>query len=262
MELALLNQSGLSLLDLEFQRRALTRQMIAHFVPAWAEDKWRAVGLSFRLPENERPWPYAVYSDPNVLPVGSFFPIYYRSQVPDGELGDHDPMEAQILAAADPLDATTPSHEGLETRGDVPCDVWIPSGVDGVRLAAESADGVEDTSYPIVVDDVEGQAPRSIRVSNFVLPAWFVLGSPGPWDYLGVLSGPQTLTEGGYVIKDDNGSVTNVFGGERARASFAAKTASPFTRAARRTSKVEAAVLGVDWVAHHRAKYPGAPKAA
>lgn len=258
MELALLNQSALSPLDLEFQRRALERQMIEHFAPAWAAGKWAAVGLSFRLPETDRPWPYAVYTETTGLPAGAFFPIYYRSQVPDGELGDHDPMEAQVLASTDPLDATTPSHEGMETRGDPPCDLWIPSGIVGLRIAAESSDAVEDTSYPIVVDDVEGQAPRAIRVSNFVLPAWFVLGSAGPWDYMGVLDGPQKLTPGGYVIQDDNGNVTDVFGSERARASLETKRATPFSRAARRTSKLEAAKLDVDWVGHHRSKYSGA----
>lgn len=260
MELALLNRSQrLSLLDLEYQRRALTRQMVEHFAPAWAASKWAAAGLSFRLPTNDRPWPYAVYSDPGVLPLGSFFQIFYRDQVPDGELGDHDPTEAQVRAAADPLDATTPSHEGLETRGDVPCDLWIPSGTPGVRFAAEACDAVEDLWYPIVVDDVEGQPAREIRVSNFVLPDWFVLGSKGPWDFMGVLTGPQEITPGGYVIKDDHGDVTNVFGAHRkfARERLEEKLASPFTRAAKRTAKLEAFKLDVDWRDHLRSKYAG-----
>lgn len=258
MELALLNQSHLTLLDLEFQRRALEKQMVEHFVPAWSADKWKAVGLDFKLPESEQPWPYAVYTDASVLPVGGFFAIYYRSEVPDGELGDHDPMQAQVLAAADPIDATTPSHEGMETRGDVPCDLWIPSGIAGVRYAAEAADAVEDTAYGIMVDDVQGEPPRAIMVSNFVLPAWFVLGSQGPWDYMGTLTGPQQITPGGYVIKDDHGDVTNVFGSRRelGEARLKAKLASPFTRAARRTAKLEAFKLDVDWRDHLRSKYP------
>lgn len=259
MELALLNQSGLSLLDLEFHRRALTKQMLEHFAPAWATARWKDVGIDFALPESEDPWPYAAYSDAAGLPTGGYFPIYYRTTVPDGELGDHDPMQAQILAAADPLDATTVSHEGLETRGDPPCDLWIPSGVDGVRLAAESADAVEDTHYSITVDDVEGQPPRIIMVSNFVLPAWFVRGSQGPWDYMGVLTGPQQITPGGYVIQDDNGNVSNIFGGEMGRMNVEAKLETPFSRAARRTTKAQAKLLGIDWVDHLRAKYTPKP---
>lgn len=260
MELALLNQSRLSLLDLEFQRRALETQMVEHFVPAWTTEKWRALGLDFKLPESEQPWPYAVYTDPTVLPVGAFFPLYYRSEVPDGELGDHDPMQAQVLASTNPLDATTPSHEGLETRGDPPCDLWIPSGIDGVRLAAEAGDPVEDTSYPITVTGVQGQPPRDILVSNFILPAWFVRGSAGPWDYLGVLAGPQEITPGGYVIQDDHGAVADIFGGARGRAALDRKRETPFSRAARRTTKLQAALEGRDWRELHAEKY--GPKAS
>jgi hypothetical protein len=247
----------MSLLDIEFQRRALNKQMVEHFVPAWSAAQWGRFGLSYRLEGGDVPWPVVAYSDPSVLPAGNFYPISYRPVVPDGELGDHDPMQGQVKANLDNvLDAVIPSHECLETRGDLPCDIWIPVSP-GRRIAAEASDPVEDTWYEILVDDVEGQAPRMIRVSNFILPAWFVPGSMGPWDYLGALTGPLQLAPGGYYIEDRNGTVVDVWETEAARAALVAKLARPFCRAARRASKAVARYAGIDWRDVHRALFKG-----
>lgn len=58
-------------------------------------------------------------------------------------------------------------------------------------LAYETADPTEEDVYLI----------DGIPVSNFVLPAWFQdIGKPvGPFDYMGKLTAPLTLTRGGYV---------------------------------------------------------------
>lgn len=49
----------------------------------------------------------------------------------------------------------------------------------------EIGDPVDGTFYL-----VEVEPGVLVMVSNFVLPAWYVPGSAGPWDYLGLTTGP------------------------------------------------------------------------
>jgi hypothetical protein len=55
-------------------------------------------------------------------------------------------------------------------------------------------------------------------VSNFILPAWFnPLDKTGPWDALGRLHGPFTMTKGGYWIEMADGGVRQVFADDNGR---------------------------------------------
>ena len=37
-----------------------------------------------------------------------------------------------------------------------------------------------------------------VVLENFVTPNWYIVGSNGPWDFLGVLQGPLQRTDSGY----------------------------------------------------------------
>lgn len=93
--------------------------------------------------------------------------------------------------------STTISHEVLEMVRDQDA-AGYRLALNGTAYADEACDAVEDTGYFI----------GGVRVSNFVTPAWYVEGSKGPWDHMGVLHGPLQQTSGGYTIELKGGQVS------------------------------------------------------
>jgi hypothetical protein len=92
------------------------------------------------------------------------------------------------------------SHEADEMVGDRGANVWAdrPDGV--TEEALELCDRVEDTTYTVTNDD-----GSQVECSNFLTRAAFDPGSPGPYDFLGVLTGQMDKTPGGYVILRQTG---------------------------------------------------------
>jgi hypothetical protein len=95
---------------------------------------------------------------------------------------------------------STISHELLELLADPTCNLsmlaaWPARSNKIASVSYEVCDPVEDNSY--VIRTKSGP----VNVSNFILPAWFVRDSKGPWDYLNKLNkhGPLKLTSGGYL---------------------------------------------------------------
>jgi hypothetical protein len=114
------------------------------------------------------------------------------------------------------------SHEGVEAGADPGCNVWALRA-DGVLVAYEVGDPVEVQAYPKTCKD-----GTIVYVSNFVTPAWFEPGNPGPFDYMcaaglpgGVPpAGPMQLAPGAggnYLITAsfDGSSEGQVFGMRR-----------------------------------------------
>jgi hypothetical protein len=94
------------------------------------------------------------------------------------------------------------SHEVIETVGDPNVNLWADDGI-GSEWALELCDAVESNSYSIDLSD--GQPP--IRVSDFLLPSFFVsLGRP-PYNFLASQgpSAPFVTASGGYQIKRSAG---------------------------------------------------------
>lgn len=87
------------------------------------------------------------------------------------------------------------SHEADEIVGDRSANIWAdrPDGV--TEEALELCDRVEDTTYTVTNDD-----GSQVECSNFLTRAAFDPGSPGPYDFLGLLKGQTDRTPGGYVI--------------------------------------------------------------
>lgn len=96
----------------------------------------------------------------------------------------------------------TADHEAKEMLGDMDAsalaEIETSGGFRGV--AYELCDPVEadKDGYPVKL-----KSGKVFQVSNFVLPAWFAQGAPGPYDYMGQLKAPLTLRPGGYMAKFD-----------------------------------------------------------
>jgi hypothetical protein len=82
------------------------------------------------------------------------------------------------------------SHEIIEMIADPTCDKQATSG--GHTYDYEACDPVEADGYMV----------NGVNLSNFVLPAWYVTGRPGPYDFLGKLQAPLTIDAGGYMTVD------------------------------------------------------------
>lgn len=120
-----------------------------------------------------------------------------------GDLGYHDDDEAtpsaRIFAADDreygALVPVTISHEIVEMLGDPSAQRMAPDG----RHILELCDPVEADADGY---DIAGADGAPVRVSNFVLPAWFGLANPGEdrrVDFRGLLTAPYALRPGGYA---------------------------------------------------------------
>lgn len=166
----------------------LQAQVDRDFLPAWG-NKATAVSISF-APMSEIP-----HLDPTKC-----WPIFLNKHSNDpGALGWHDDQTGRIFSRVFVGDCmrygldwgVTLSHELLEMILDPDVSrVWkMPDG----RLAAlEACDAVE-------ADALAYSSTTGIRVSNFVLPAYFSTG-PGPYDFRGDLHAPcPALTPGGYM---------------------------------------------------------------
>jgi hypothetical protein len=95
----------------------------------------------------------------------------------------------------------TASHELVEML----VDPWAVLGVDlgnGDWVAWEAADPVEADAYGYLIGDV--------LVSDFITPAWFTPGAPGPYDWTHSCPAPLTLLPGGYVAVQRNGQWSQV----------------------------------------------------
>lgn len=116
-----------------------------------------------------------------------------------GALGYHDETSAglplskvfPILDAQDGVTwSSTASHEVLEMLAD-PMLGLCAQAPDGQIWAVEVCDAVEATGY-----EIDG-----VSVSNFVKPGYFMPPkNPGerPYDYLGLVSSPLQILQGGY----------------------------------------------------------------
>jgi hypothetical protein len=86
--------------------------------------------------------------------------------------------------------SVTITHELWEMLVDPNIRLCVMDDRRGVFVAYESADAVEADNLAL---DVNG-----IAISSFVLPSFFVVGAPGPYDFGHVLNEPFELAEGGY----------------------------------------------------------------
>lgn len=165
---------------------ALQKQVSNDFASAWGTD----AHLVF-VPKGQTPdpaaWQLAILDNSDQA----------------GALGYHDLTSAgqplgKVFAGTDKQYGynwtVTTSHELLEMLGDPDIDLCV-QGADTqgnpLFYAYEACDAVEA--------DGDGYQIDGVTVSNFVTPAWFTAGEPGPWDHRSLLTGAQQLRPGGYI---------------------------------------------------------------
>jgi hypothetical protein len=138
------------------------------------------------------------------VPPGYWQIVLFDDSDSPGALGYHD-----ITASGQPLGkvfakttmadglnwTVTLSHELLETLADpfvnIACEADNASGVPTRFYAREVGDAPED--------DSDGYLINGVLVSDFVYPAWFMPGMPGPYDFQKKITGPFQLLAGGYI---------------------------------------------------------------
>jgi len=164
---------------------ALQTQMDRDFSKSW--------GLSCRIVRATRA----------TAPVGSWWLSILDDTDMAGALGYHDLTPAglplsKIFAKTDKQYGLSPtvtaSHELCEMLVDPfirDAVIYQTSQSAGYIFAQETADPVEA--------DVLGYQISGVQVSDFVTPAWFAPGLPGPWDFMRHCTGPLQLTKGGYI---------------------------------------------------------------
>ena len=144
--------------------------------------------------------------------------------------GNASPIAFLAISTCNTLDdvSIAISHEVCETAGDAGCNVWADDGA-GAEWARELCDAVESSNY--VID--------TVKVSDFVLPSFFVPNAHAPYSYTESVGGtaivpaPFRTASGGYQItRSDTGQETQVNG--RVSAHRADKLAHWSCRAARR----------------------------
>jgi len=198
MEIAFENRSQqLSETDALFQVAACDLVMRRDFAPAWGFE----------------PWPCVLYKSVSSLPPEQCHPMYILDDIgTPNALGYHDDqlnfIYGRVLAQGAGTSVTS-DHESKEMRLDPTCDLWVVMP-NGDNTAREACDAVEGDTYNVDVT-IAGET-RTIAMSNFLLPAWFQADSKGPYDFMGLLTAPFTMTPGGYmIIQHPDGSTEDIF---------------------------------------------------
>lgn len=110
---------------------------------------------------------------------------------------DHLPLGKAFLKTtvqAGDQPTVTADHEMKEMLVDPNCDrttIFGTSKKKGFAYAYEVCDACEDDSF--------GYTVGGVLLSDYVLPAWFDVGFPGPYDKGGHIQKPLTLLKGGYI---------------------------------------------------------------
>lgn len=171
-----------------------------------------------------------------------------------GALGYHwltpDGLPYGIVAIKTTLDAgydpmVTLTHEFLEVAGDPDALAIAEVETSGAfkGIAYELCDPVEHDRDGI---DIQLASGKHFVASNFILPSWFVQGSPGPWDQRGLLKAALTLRPGGYTANYDcSRGWTQQFAKTRGRMSFRARNTTRIPRRALRTTLPSARLADV-----------------
>ena len=227
--ISVVNKSTLvSNTDVQLMVRACAWQLRYHAAPAWGK----------------APIPVMYSPTEATAPPGSWVLGVFDNSDQAGALGWHDLGVGDIVYGrvfAEPVlshggnaltaslsIASVLSHEVLETFVDPYCNLYADK--DGrTSIAVEVGDPVESDYYVVPVSGTK------VTVSNFVLPRWFdPAATSGPFDQLGNLKAPFSMTRGGYLIVMQDGRVSQQFGDKHEEWRTRELKQSPLSRTARR----------------------------
>lgn len=128
-----------------------------------------------------------------------------------GALGYHDlpvlgkPPISKVFAKTDLEYGYSSSITGAHELAEMMVDPFINSAIqtsDTRFYATEVGDPVEDDSLGFTYTASNGVP---VQLSNFVLPAWFQPGAPGPYDYGRRCTKPLQVLAGGYAQYFESG---------------------------------------------------------
>lgn len=205
---------------------AIQRQVALDVAPRWAKSSViHYVGDS----QTERPGP-----GDGVVPIvrassadGALGSHWLDAQNPRGEVGAQTCLDDGVS-----IDSCL-SHELLEMIVDEYATMCFQVG--SLMLAAELCDRVEDSDDTYVIDGV--------HVENFSLPAAFLDGAPGPWDFRGKCASNVVLANGYQLTFDlKTGQWTQVTGklarSSKQRAGLSSRRASRILRSGHEPRKL------------------------
>lgn len=223
MLIAVINQSTLVTNDqVNTMCQAIQVQLDLHVLPAWNmksgtikfyADKTKVPGYAWvvsMLDNSTQAGALGYHAEDNDT-VDAF--IFAQPVLSNGGVALYDSTNPQNVSVASVL-----SHEVCEMVGDRYAGFWS----DGPAIVAQ--DGQTYTEYALeLCDPVEGDSyavtlsnGTTVSVSNFIFPSWFnqqaQVPQNLPFDYLGKLSKPFSMTPGGYLIVRQSGNVNQVFG--------------------------------------------------
>lgn len=177
---------------------------------------WKAIAAALQIQADRDflPWwktsAHIVVCSRANAPAGAWWLVILDNSDMANALGYHDltaeglPM-GKVFAVTDQQyhlqSSVTASHELLEMLGDPRLDDLkgpLTVNAQNVLYACEVCDAVEA--------DQLGYSINGIQVSDFVTPAWFHPGLPGPYSFVATLKGrnanvtqPLQLSRGGYI---------------------------------------------------------------
>lgn len=106
-----------------------------------------------------------------------------------------------VLTGRDSV-ASVVSHEVIELFIDPRVNLWADH-TDGYSYPYEGCDAIQELYYSI----------NGVSVSDFVLPSYFDMFGKEPFDHLGNLHAPFSLSSGGYTVRRKQGTgETELFG--------------------------------------------------
>lgn len=122
----------------------------------------------------------------------------------DGRIGCNTILDGGSVLTGHQSVASVLSHEIIELFLDPFVDFWADAA-DGYSYPLEGCDAVQGDVYPLGGTVVSG--------SNFVLPSWFDPMGKGPFDHMGKLERPFSISHGGYTVRRKRGTgTTEIFG--------------------------------------------------
>lgn len=192
--------------DVQAMVRAVAAQVSDHFSPAWQIPVNPVSYLQKGTPSPSTGAVLNVVDNPDQPGVlgwhtegaqGVIYGYVFAAPVLDNG--------GKVLTGATYTVAATLSHEVLETIADPHVNLWATSPP-STLISQEVCDPVENGSYEIA----------GVSVSNFVTPSWFdARPEPGArMDYLGRVSRPFQMDQGGYYVHVKAGKPAQVFGEE------------------------------------------------
>jgi hypothetical protein len=169
--------------DLARDAAAINDALVYDFDPAWGTDT-RLVTSPFPPAKSQV---VTIVNTSKAAPDALGYHDVATGAVPYGVV-----MASTTLKAGAAVSSVL-SHEVFEMAVD-------PLTFEAVKVARytypfyleETADPVESESF--------AYSRGGVRISDFVLPNWFRVGSPGPWDFTRHVARPLQILRGGYQI--------------------------------------------------------------